>query len=66
MPEAAFDRFNRQDAEDARSSATDEHRISQVFLSAFHLCPSVARGQPEAEQKKMCRQLRLYNRLMFK
>jgi len=31
--------FYRQDA---RGSATDEHRFSQMFLSAFHLRPSVA------------------------
>ena len=36
-------RFNRQDAKDAKVSATDKHRLSQMLLSAFHLSPSVAR-----------------------
>jgi len=59
-------RINRQGAKDAKGSATNEHRFSQMSLSAFQLCPSMARGQPKAEQKKMYQQMRLNNRLMFK
>jgi hypothetical protein len=38
-----FNRERRQIREKAKDfSATDEHRLSQMFLSAFHLSPSVA------------------------